>query len=163
MKLLAANLGMEVVIIRPPLVCGPRVQGNFGSLVRQLKLGIPLPLGAIYNKRSLVSVDNLVDLILTCVTHTASLNQIFMVSDGEDISTSELLRRMGQAIGHPALLVPVPETWLRKCSAIVGQTDMAQRLCGSLQVDISKTQQLLGWMPPLNLVEGFSRAALGLK
>jgi nucleoside-diphosphate-sugar epimerase len=163
LKLVADSSGMEFVIIRPPLVYGPRAPGNFGSLVRWLKRGVPLPFGAINNKRSLVSVGNLVDLILTCITHDAAANQIFMVSDDEDISTTELLRRMGQAIGHPALLVPVPAAWLKLCAKLIGKTDMAQRLCGSLQVDISKTRQLLGWTPPLNLEEGFSQAAIGFK
>lgn len=163
LKQLAAETGMEFVIIRPPLVYGPSAPGNFGSLVRWLKRGMPLPFGAINNKRSMVSIGNLVDLILTCVTHPAAASQIFMVSDGEDISTTELLLRMGKAMGHQALLLPVPESLLKIFAAALGQTDMARRICGSLQVDISKTRQLLGWTPPLNLEEGFSQAALGLK
>jgi nucleoside-diphosphate-sugar epimerase len=162
LQALAAETGMEVVIIRPPLVYGPGAPGNFGSLMRWLKRGVPLPLGAIYNQRSLVALDNLVDLILTCLTHPAAANQTFLVSDGEDVSTSELLRRMGQAMGRPARLLSVPENWLRSVAALVGKPDVAQRLCGSLQVDISKTRQLLGWTPPLSLDEGLKKAAEGI-
>ncbi len=103
---LSAETGMEVVIIRPPLVYGPGVKANFAAMMRWLRRGIPLPLGAIHNQRSLVALDNLVDLIITCVTHPAAAGQIFLVSDGEDVSTTELLRRMGQAMGHPARLIP---------------------------------------------------------
>ena len=156
---MAADNGMDVVIIRPPLVYGPRAPGNFGSLIRWLRRGVPLPLGAIHNQRSLVALDNLVDLIVTCSTHPAAANQTFLVSDGEDVSTSELLRRMGRAMGRPARLIPVPASWLKLAAAMVGKPDVAQRLCGSLQVDIEKTRRLLGWTPPLSLDEGLRRAA----
>jgi nucleoside-diphosphate-sugar epimerase len=160
LRALAAETGMEVVIIRPPLVYGRGAPGNFGSLMRWLRRGIPLPLGAIHNQRSLVALDNLVDLMVTCLTHPAAANQTFLVSDGEDVSTSELLRRMGQAMGRPARLIPVPASWLILAAAMVGKQDVAQRLCGSLQVDIEKTLRLLGWTPPLSLDEGLRRAAL---
>jgi len=160
---LATETGMDVVIIRPPLVYGPHPPGNFGLLMSCLQRGVPLPLGAIHNRRSLVSLGNLVDLILTCITHPAAANQTFMVSDGEDVSTTELLRRMGQAMGHPARLIPVPESFLKIAAGLLRKTDMAQRLCGSLQVDISKTRELLGWAPPLTLDEGLAQAALGFK
>jgi nucleoside-diphosphate-sugar epimerase len=156
---LAAKTGMEVVIIRPPLVYGPGAPGNFGSLMGWLQRGVPLPLGAIHNQRSLVALDNLVDLIVTCLTHPAAANQTFLVSDGEDVSTTELLRRMGQAMGRPARLIPVPASWLKLAATLVGKQDVAQRLCGSLQVDIEKTRRLLGWTPPLSLDEGLRRAA----
>ena len=148
-----------MVIIRPPLVYGPGIKANFAAMVRWLQRGVPLPLGAIYNQRSLVALDNLVDLILTCLTHPAAANQTFMVSDGEDVSTTELLRRMGQAMGKPARLIPVPASWLKVAAGLVGKSDVAQRLCGSLQVDISKTRELLGWVPPVSLDEGLRRAA----
>jgi nucleoside-diphosphate-sugar epimerase len=163
LRAIAVQTGMDVVIVRPPLVYGPNAPGNFGSLMRWLKRGVPLPLGAIHNQRSLVSLGNLVDLILTCLTHPAAANQTFMVSDDEDVSTTELLRRMGQAMGHPARLVPVPESLLKLAAGLLGKVDMAQRLCGSLQVDISKTRELLGWTPPLTLDEGLAQAALGFK
>ncbi len=156
---LAVQTGMEVVIIRPPLVYGPGVKANFATMVRWLKRGVPLPLGAIHNQRSLVALGNLVDLIVTCITHPAAANQTFLVSDSEDVSTTELLRRMGQAMGRPAHLIPVPVNWLKLAAAMVGKPDVAQRLCGSLQVDIEKTRRLLGWAPPLSLDEGLKRAA----
>jgi nucleoside-diphosphate-sugar epimerase len=159
---LAAQTGMEVVIIRPPLVYGPGVKANFAAMMRWLQHGVPLPLGAIHNQRSLVALGNLVDLIVLCLTHPAAANQTFLVSDGEDVSTSELLRRMGQAMGRPARLIPVPQSWLRYAAAMVGKPDVAQRLCGSLQVDITKTRQLLGWTPPLSLDEGLKKTAEGL-
>ena len=156
---IAGQTGMEVVIIRPPLVYGLGVKANFAAMMRWLQRGIPLPLGAIHNQRSLVALDNLVDLIVTCLTHPAAANQTFLVSDGEDVSTTELLRRMGQALGRPARLIPVPVSWLKLAAAMMGKQDVAQRLCGSLQVDIEKTRRLLGWTPPLSLDEGLRRAA----
>jgi nucleoside-diphosphate-sugar epimerase len=159
LKALAAATNMEVVIIRPPLVYGPNAPGNFGSLMRLCMRGLPLPLGAIHNQRSLVALDNLVDLIVVCMTHPAAANQTLLVSDDDDVSTTELLRRIGQALGRPACLIPVPVSWLKLAAAMVGKTDVAQRLCGSLQVDIEKTRRLLGWTPPLTLGEGLRRAA----
>ena len=160
LQAVAAETGMDVVIIRPPLVYGPDAPGNFGSLMRWLQRGVPLPLGAIHNQRSLVSLDNLIDLIVTCIDHPAAANQTFLVSDGEDVSTTELLRRMGSALGRPARLVAVPASLLKLGAAMVGKTDMAQRLCGSLQIDIEKTQRLLDWCPPISLNEGLRRAAV---
>lgn len=148
---LAVETGMEVVVIRPVLVYGPGVKANFRSMMRWLAKGIPLPLGAVHNKRSLLALDNLVDLIMTCLDHRAAANQIFLASDGEDLSTSELLQRLGAALGRPARLLPVPATWLETGARLLGRADMAQRICGSLQVDIGKTQQLLGWTPPLSV------------
>ena len=156
---LAVQTRMEVVIIRPPLVYGPGVKANFAAMMRWLRRGVPLPLGAIHNQRSLVALDNLVDLIVTCITHPAAANQTFLVSDGEDVSTTELLRRMGRALGCPARLIPVPASWLKLAATLVGKQDVAQRLCESLQVDIEKTWRLLGWTPPLSLGEGLRRAA----
>ena len=160
---IARKTGMEVVIIRPPLVYGPGVKANFASMMRWLRRGVPLPLGAIHNQRSLVALDNLVDLLVTCLMHHAAANQTFLVSDGDDVSTTQLLRRMGQAMGRPARLVPVPVCWLKLAAAMVGQRDVAQRLCGSLQVDIEKTRRLLGWTPPVSLDEGLKKAAEGLR
>jgi UDP-glucose 4-epimerase len=159
---IALQTGMEVVIIRPPLVYGPGVKANFAAMMRWLQRGVPLPLGAIHNQRSLVALDNLVDLIVTCLMHPAAANQTFLVSDGEDVSTTELLRRMGRAMGHPARLVPVPTSWLQLAAAMGGKRDVAQRLCGSLQVDIEKTRRLLGWQPPITLDQGLRKAAEGL-
>jgi nucleoside-diphosphate-sugar epimerase len=158
---LAVKTGLEVVIIRPPLVYGSGVKANFSAMMRWLQRGVPLPLGAIHNQRSLVALDNLVDLIVTCLTHPAAANQTFLVSDGEDVSTTELLRRMGQAMGHPARLVPVPAGLLKLVATMLGKRDVTQRLCGSLQVDIEKTRRLLDWTPPLSLDEGLKKAAEG--
>ena len=157
---ISAQTGMEVVIIRPPLVYGLGVKANFSALMRAVQRGWPLPLGAItHNRRSLVALDNLVDFIVTCITHPAAANQTFLVSDGEDLSTTDLLRRMGRALGKPARLLPVPPALLKLGAALLGKPELAQRLCGSLQVDISKTRQLLGWVPPLSVDEGLRRAA----
>ena len=156
---IAEETAMEIVIIRPPLVYGPNAPGNFGRLLRWVDHGIPLPLGAIHNKRSLVALDNLVDLIITCLDHLAAANQTFLVSDGEDLSTTELLRRMGLALGCPARLIPMPASLLEAGAAFLGRREMAQRLCGSLQVDISKTRTLLGWNPPISVDEGLRRTA----
>jgi nucleoside-diphosphate-sugar epimerase len=161
LRAIASQTGMEVVIIRPTLVYGPGVKANFAAMMRWLKRGVPLPLGVIHNQRSLVSLDNLVDLIVTCLTHPAAANQTFLASDGEDVSTTELLHRMGQAMGRPARLIPVPASWLKLAAAMVGKQDVAQRLCGSLQVDIEKTRRLLGWTPPLTLDQGLKKAAEG--
>ena len=117
------------------------------------------PCSSRCNPFNLVALDNLVDLIVTCLTHPAAANQTFLVSDGEDISTAELLRRMGQALGRSARLIAVPASWLKWAAAMVGKPDIAQRLCGSLQVDIEKTRRLLGWSPPLSLDERLRRAA----
>lgn len=159
LRALAAETGLKVVIIRPPLVYGPGVKANFLSMLRWLSKGIPLPLGAVHNRRSLVALDNLVDLIATCIEHPAAANQTFLVSDGEDLSTSQLLRRMGGALGRPARLVPVPMRLLEAGAALLGQRALAQRLCGSLQVDISKTRELLNWSPPLGVDEALRRTA----
>jgi nucleoside-diphosphate-sugar epimerase len=159
LQVLAGETDLEIVIIRPTLVYGPNAPGNFGSLMRWLQRGVPLPLGAIHNQRSFVSLDNLIDLIVTCIKHPAAANQTFLVSDGEDVSTTELLHRMGRFMNRPARLIPVPASWLKLAATLVGRRDVAQRLCGSLQVDIEKTQRLLGWRPPLTLDEGLRIAA----
>ncbi|WP_369600006.1 SDR family oxidoreductase [Hahella sp. SMD15-11] len=149
--------GMEVVIIRPPLVYGPGVKGNFANIIYMIKKGVPLPLGAIHNKRSLVARDNLVDLLVTCIEHPAAANQVFLAGDGQDLSTTELLRKIGRAVGKPARLVPVPEKLLWLGARLAGKEDIAQRLLGSLQVDISKARSILGWTPPVTLEEGLRR------
>ncbi len=159
LQALAAETGMEVVIIRPVLVYGPGVKANFRSMMNWLNSGVPLPFGAIHNKRSLVALDNLVDLIVTCIDHPAAANQVFLVSDGEDLSTSDLLRRMGRALGKPARLLPVPSKWLEFGERLLGKQALAQRLCGSLQVDISKTRELLSWTPPVSVDEALRKTA----
>jgi len=160
LRALARETGMDVAIIRPPLVYGPGVKANFLAMMRWLKRGVPLPLGAVTgNRRSLVALDNLVDLIVTCIDHPAAANQTFLVSDGESLSTTALLRRMGEALGRPARLISVPLPLLQMGAAALGKRDMAQRLCGSLEVDIGKTRELLGWTPPISVDEGLRRTA----
>lgn len=154
---IAAESGMEVVIIRPPLVYGPGAPGNFGSLVRWIGKGVPLPLGAIHNKRSLVGVDNLVDLITRCVDHPAAANQVLIAGDDEDLSTTGLLQGVGRAMGRSARLIPVPAGVLQLGATVLGKKAMAQRLLGSLQVDVSKTRELLDWTPPYTVEEGLKR------
>ncbi|WP_238474351.1 NAD-dependent epimerase/dehydratase family protein [Pseudomonas cavernae] len=159
LRQLAAETSMEIVIIRPPLVYGPKAPGNFGRLIKTVSKGVPLPLGAIHNRRSLVALDNLVDLIVTCIDHPAAANQTFLVSDGEDLSTTELLRRMGVALGKPARLLPVPSWLLEAGAAMLGKRALSRRLCSSLQVDISKTRELLGWAPPVSVDAALRKTA----
>ncbi len=159
LRVLASETAMEVVIIRPVLVYGPGVKANFRSMMSWLRKGIPLPLGATGNKRSLVAVDNLVDLIATCIDHPAAANQTFLVSDGEDLSTTQLLQRMGSALGRPARLLPVPANLLEAGAAMLGRRAIAQRLCGSLQVDIGKTRELLAWAPPVSVDDALRKTA----
>jgi nucleoside-diphosphate-sugar epimerase len=157
---LSSETGMEVVIIRPPLVYGPGVQANFRSMMIWLKRGLPLPFGAITNnRRSLIYLDNLVDLVVTCTKHPAAVNQIFLASDYHDLSTAELLNRLAMSLGRPAKLINVPLDLLTLGAKIVGGADLVDRLCGSLQVDISKTIDLLEWRPPVGLDEGFELTA----
>ena len=158
LRQLAADTGMAVVIIRPPLVYGPGVKANFAALMRVVQRGWPLPLGAVHNQRSLVALDNLVDFIVTCITHPQAANQNFLVSDGQDLSTTELVRGMAQAAGVPARLLPVPVWALQAGASLLGTGDAVQRLCGNLQVDISKARSLLGWVPPVSVEEGLRRA-----
>ncbi|WP_155877692.1 SDR family oxidoreductase [Desulfuromonas sp. AOP6] len=161
LRLLAEETGLEIVIIRPPLVYGPGVKGNFSSMMHWVAKGIPLPLGAIHNQRSLVGLDNLIDFIITCIDHPAAANQTFLVSDGEDLSTTALLRRVGQAMDKPARLIPVPMGMLKFGAQLLSKQAIAQRLCGNLQVDISKARNVLGWKPPVGLDEGLRRAVKG--
>jgi nucleoside-diphosphate-sugar epimerase len=159
LKALAMVTGMEVVIIRPVLVYGPGVKANFLSMMRWLNKGIPLPFGAVRNRRSLVFLDNLVDFIVTCLEHPAAANQTFLVSDGDDVSTSDLLRKLASCLGKSAYLIPVP-VWLMNVGAtMLGKQALAQRLFGSLQVDLGKNQQLLGWAPPVSLDHALSLTA----
>ncbi|WP_421684631.1 UDP-glucose 4-epimerase family protein [Stutzerimonas urumqiensis] len=154
---LAAETGMEVVIVRPPLVYGPGVKGNFARMIKLVEKGLPLPLGAVHNKRSLVGIDNLIDLIIRCVEHPAAANQVFLAGDGEDLSTTELLRCVAEAMGKPARLISVPAGTLQLGAILLGKKAMAQRLLGSLQVDVSKTRELLGWRPLYTVEQGIRR------
>jgi nucleoside-diphosphate-sugar epimerase len=164
LRQIAADTGMEVVIIRPPLVYGPSVKANFESMMRWLTRGVPLPLAAVtQNRRSLVALDNLVDLIVTCLNNPAAANQTFLACDGEDLSTAELVKRMGAAMGKPARMFYVTPALLKLGATVLSKPTIYQRLCGSLQLDISKTRQLLGWTPPVSVDEGLRRAAEGFR
>lgn len=156
---IAMQTGMEVVIIRPPLVYGPGVKANFLSMTRTIARGWPLPLGSIHNRRSLVALDNLVDLITTCVDHPAAAHQTFLVSDQHDVSTTDLLRMMGEALGKPARLLPVSQTLLRAGLSVVGKGALAQRLFADLAVDSSETTRALGWTPPVRMQDALKATA----
>lgn len=156
---LAFETGMEVVIIRPPLVYGAGVKGNFKSMMNWINKGIPLPLGKINNHRSLVALPNLIDLITTCIDHPAAANQTFLVSDDEDISTTELLTRLGQALNKPARLLPVPQKLLETTLNILGKQAITQRLCGNLQIDMTHTCQTLNWKPPVSVDDALHQTA----
>jgi len=148
---IGAQRGLEVVVLRPPLVYGPDAPGNFKTLLRAVDRGLPLPLGAIRNRRSLVAIDNLVDLIALVVHHPSAIGQTFLVSDGEDLSTTDLLRRTARALERPARLLPVPQQTLRRVLSLLGRAELGQRLCGSLAVDIGPTCERLGWHPPVSV------------
>lgn len=159
LRRLAEETGMEVTIIRPPLIYGPGVKGNFASLIRWVRRGVPLPLGDVHqNRRSLVGLDNLVDLILVCAEHPKAANQTFLVSDGEDFSTTALLIKIGKALGKPPRLLGVPSGAIAFIASLMGKKMVSQRLLGSLQVDIQKTCDLLDWMPSVTVEEGLGRA-----
>jgi nucleoside-diphosphate-sugar epimerase len=161
LRQIAAVTGMELVVIRPPLVYGPGVKANFAALMRAVQKGWPLPLGAIHNLRSLVALDNLVDFIITCISHPQAANQTFLISDGQDLSTTELVRGLAQAAGVPARLMPVPVWLLGWAGRLVGKGDAVLRLCGNLQIDSSKARNLLGWKPKISVQEGLRRAVTG--
>ena len=158
LRALSEETGMELVIIRPPLVYGPGVKGNFASLLRLASKGIPLPLGAVNNARSLVALDNLVDLIVRCVSHPKAAGQVFLVSDGKPVSTTDLLRGIAAAMNKRCWLLPVPEWVFRAGLGLLGKRAIADRLFGSLVVDISHTKETLDWEPPISLEEGLRRA-----
>ncbi len=153
----AAETGLQSVIIRPPLVYGPGVKGNLLSLIQWIDKGLPLPLARIDNRRSLIALDNLTDILMLCVHHPAAVGEIFLVSDGEDLSTPELMRRIAGALGRPARLCPAPLMLLRLTAQAMGRRDSFNRLCGSLQVDSSRAHTMLGWRPPVSVEQALSR------
>ena len=159
LRAMALHTGMEVVIVRPPLVYGPGVKANFLTMMQWLQRGIPLPLGAISNQRSLVGLGNLVDLLEKCSMHPAAANQTFLASDGNDVSITELLYALAHALKVKARLIPVPQAVLKGTLSLLGRADMAQRLCGNLAVDIDKTRSMLDWTPPYTLAQGLQATA----
>lgn len=159
LRKIAEHSGLQVVIIRTPLVYGPGVGANFRRMMRWIDAGVPLPLGALRNRRSLVALDNLLDLINTCIDHPAAANQTLMVSDGEDMSTSELLNRLAMALGKPSRLLPVPVQWLSLVARLLHREDIHIRLCESLLVNIDRTREVLGWSPPVSVEDALRQAA----
>lgn len=156
LKEISRETGMEVVIIRPPLIYGPGVKANFAALIRFIRLGIPLPLAALsVNRRSFVGIANLVSFIRTCIEHPAAAGQTFLVSDGDDMSTKDLVGRLSNAMGRAGRLFYLPPLWLKFSLTLVGRGSFFERLTGTLQVDISRNQEILGWTPPVSVEEGF--------
>lgn len=159
LKKIAKNTGMELVIIRPPLVYGPGVKANFETMMKSIVKGIPLPLGKIHNKRSLVYLPNLVDLVHVCIKHPDCAGKVFLVSDDQDVSTTVLLEKLAYYLKKKIWLIPVPAKLLNLLALLAGQHSKVQRLCEFLQVDISKTKNTLHWNPPYSLDEGLQKTA----
>jgi nucleoside-diphosphate-sugar epimerase len=162
LQALARETGIELVIIRPPLVYGPGVRANFLALVRAVARGLPLPLAAVDNRRSLVGLDNLVDFIRVCLTHPAAAGQVFLVSDGEDLSTPGLIRGIARALGRPPRLLALPVWMLKIPAVLLGRRATLDRVCGDLQVDITKARTILGWRPPVSVSEGLAQVVRDL-
>lgn len=163
LRQIAAETGMEIVIIRPTLVYGPGVKGNFSALMGLACRGLPLPLGAIHNCRSMVALDNLIDLIITCIDHPNAVNQTFLVSDDQDVSTTELLQKVAYAFGKKARLLPIPMSWMQSVASLLGKQAVVGRLCGSLQVDITHTKETLGWKPPVTMEQQLAKIAASMQ
>lgn len=158
LRKISEETAMEIVIVRPPLVYGPGAKGKFAVLMRAVLREWPLPFGAIQNKRSLVAVGNLVDFIGLCAKHPAAADQTFLISDGHDVSISELVVRLAIAARARTRLIPIPERILRLIGTVLGQGEVVQGLCGNLQIDIGKARALLGWSPPISLEHGLQSA-----
>jgi nucleoside-diphosphate-sugar epimerase len=156
LRLLAQETGLEVVIIRPPLVYGPGVKANFLSLVKLSATGFPLPFGSVNNKRSMVYVGNLVDLIVRCIDHPSAADETFLLSDGDDVSLRSLLTGIRSAMGRSPRLVPVPVGLFKLAGALTGKRGVVDRLVGDLQVDSSKARSLLSWVPPYTVEQGIA-------
>lgn len=150
----AARTGLEVVVVRPPMVYGPGVKGNLLRLSHMVASGLPLPFGAINNKRSLIGLANLVDLLVCCIDHPGAVGQTLLVSDGEDLSTPQLIQLLAQGMGKSARLFPVPIVLLQTVGALLGKRNEIDRLVGSLQVDASQTSEIVNWRPPVSVENG---------
>jgi nucleoside-diphosphate-sugar epimerase len=159
LRQIETETGLEVVIIRPTLVYGPGVKANFLNMMKIISRGIPLPLASVANKRSLIYVGNLVDALVTCASHPAAVGQTYLVSDGENVSTPELIRRTASALGVSARLLPFPTSLMRLAGRLTGKTATVHRLMGSLTVDCSKIRRELGWVPPFTMEEGLLETA----
>ena len=163
LRKIETETGLEVVIVRPTLVYGPGVKANFLNMMKIINRGFPLPLASISNKRSLIYIGNLVDALATCATHPSAAGQTFLVSDGEDVSTPELIRRTASALGVPARLFPVPSSIMHLAGKLTGKSAAVNRLTGSLTVDGTKIRQELGWKPPFTMEEGLAETAIWFK
>lgn len=164
LQVFAESSALELTIIRPPLVYGPGVKANFLSMAKWIARGIPLPLGAIdSNRRSFVALANLVDLVVHCLRRDEAAGQVLLVSDGEDLSTTELLRRTAEALGASPVLIPIPESILAFGARLLRREDLWQRLGGTLQVDATATRDRLGWRPAVSVDEGLRAAVAPLK
>jgi len=159
LRKIAEETGLEVVIVRPPLVYGPGVGGNFLRMMDWVNRGLPLPLGSIRNLRSLIYLGNMVDALATCAIHPSAAGKIFLVSDGEDVSTPELIRRLAQAMGRRARLVSFPPTLLHFAGMLTGKAGEVDRLLGSLRVDSSKIRRELQWTPSISMDQGLRKTA----
>lgn len=158
---LAARTGLDLVVVRPPLVYGPGVKGNLHTLMTAVGKGLPLPLGRVDNRRSLIGLDNLCHLLALCARSPAAAGRTFLARDGEDLSTSDLIRRLGRAMGRPARLLPVPPALLRLAGRLTGRSAAVDRLLGSLEIDDSLTRGQLGWAPPVSVDDGLKAMAAG--
>jgi nucleoside-diphosphate-sugar epimerase len=154
LKQLCENTAMTWTILRPPLIYGPRNPGNMERLLKLVKTGLPLPLGGINNRRSLLYVGNLVDSITTCISHPNAKNQTFLISDGEDLSTPALIQKIGEAMGKSPALIPIPPTLLTLVAKPLGKEDTINRLAGSLAIDSNKIRTTLDWKPPFSVTQG---------
>jgi nucleoside-diphosphate-sugar epimerase len=152
---------MDYVIIRPPLVYGANAPGNFYSLLKLVRRGLPMPLASVRNQRSMIALDNIVDVIIACSTAPAAANELFLVADRTDVSTPELIRLLSQGMGRRARMLPVPVALLAAGARIAGKRNAFQQLCGSLRLDTAKARQLLGWRAPVDAHEGLRQAAAG--
>jgi nucleoside-diphosphate-sugar epimerase len=156
---IARETGLEAVIVRPPLVYGPGVGGNFRRLLELVDCGIPLPLASVANRRSMIYLGNLVDLLAVCACHPAAAGKTFLVSDGEDVSTARLIRELARLLGRPVRLWPLPPVLLRLAGRLAGRRDEVERLCGSLVIDSSKIRRETGWAPPFSMAQGLAATA----
>jgi nucleoside-diphosphate-sugar epimerase len=153
---LAAESGLEVVILRPPLMYGPKVKANFLRLLKIVDQGVPLPFASIQNQRSFLYLGNFVDAIWHCMQHPQAVGQTFLVSDGEDISTPELIRQIAKALNRPARLFPCPPSLIQFAGQLTNKSSTVERLVGSLLIDSNKIRNQLGWKPPYTLQQGIT-------
>jgi len=158
---ISSRTGLEVVVVRLPIVYGYGVKGNLARLIKLVRSGIPLPLSIVKNQRSMIGIDNLADLLIRCIDHPQGIGKTFLASDGEDLSTPELIRLIALAIGRKANLFPVPLFSLKFLSSILGRREEVDRLVGSLRIDNNYTKKILNWTPPLSVKEGIRRMVQG--